>query len=92
MVKIHNPEEVEDPSFDENGEPQSFMYQDEDGTFYEAQIDGGEYVATEFGGSTEVDSISYDSGRDVESDINLDEAVQEFAAKSDKTMAAALNR
>ena len=92
MVKIHNPEDVEDPSFDENGMPDSFMYQDEDGTFYEVQRDGSEYTATSFGESTEVESTSYNSENEVESDINLDEALGELSPKSDRNMAAPLNR
>lgn len=92
MVEIHNPEDVEDPSFGGDGEPQSFMYQDEDGTFYEVQGDGSEYTATRFGESTEVDSTSYDSENEGESDIGLNEALGELSPKSDRNMAEPLNR
>lgn len=92
MVKIHNPEDVDDPSLDENGMPESFMYQDEDGTFYEVQGDGSQYTATRFGESTEVESINYDSDTEAQSDISLNEAVGELSPKSDRNMAEPLNR
>jgi hypothetical protein len=92
MVDIHNPEDVDDPSLDGKGVPERFMYQDEDGTFYEVQGDGSEYTATRFGESIEVESINYDSGTEAQSDINLNDALEELTAKSDKTMAEPLNR
>lgn len=92
MVEIHNPKEdkdaiyddVEDPVFDEEGNPESFMYQNQDGEFYEVEATDEGYKVREFGRPNEAN----------QEDIGLQEALDTLGAEEksfDKALAQSLD-